>query len=460
MDLEKLQIDGESSLREALLRIEFTHQGIIIVRNKLGAIIGVSTDGDIRRGLLRGLTLDDAIQNCCSDNFVWADRGTSRELLLKQLDQRIWLIPVLDENRRLVDVVTRDRLPPTEERPVYARARSPVRISFGGGGSDLTYFFMKDGGAVINATITLYSHATLRARTDQRIFIRSRDLNASLEANNLTEAINHPGPFGLVTAILKTVHPDFGFDLYLHSDFPMKSGLGGSAVVAASVLGCFNQFRKDKWDLYELAELAYQAERIYFGVEGGWQDQYATIFGGVNFQEFGSDKNLIHPLRIHADTLLELEESLILCNVDGMHNSGDIHKDQRQEVEKNHIKELVKENVRLTYKIREYLLRGRLFDFGIALDESWQLKRNFSQKISNPALDIIYQSALNHGAIGGKLLGAGGGGFMLFYSLPFRRHELANYLTNQGFTLLPFKFDHEGLKAWMVREHRAHSRGV
>lgn len=460
MDLEKLQIDSESSLREALQRIECSHQGIIAVRNKLGAIIGIATDGDIRRGLLKGLTLDDAIENCCSGNFVWADRNTSRELLLKQLDQRIWLIPVLDENRLLVDVVTRDRLPVTEELPVYARARSPVRISFGGGGSDLTHFFMKDGGAVINATITLYSHATLRIRPDQKIFISSKDLDATLEANNLMEVINHRGPFGLVTAILKTLHPDFGFDLYLHSDFPMKSGLGGSAVVAASVLGCFNQFRKDKWDLHELAELAYQAERIYLGVEGGWQDQYATVFGGVNFQEFDSDKNLIHPLRLQADTLLELEESLILCNVGGIHNSGDIHIDQRQEMEKNHIKELVKENVKLTYKIRDYLLRGCLFDFGVALNEAWQLKRNFSQKISNPALDDIYQGAINHGAIGGKLLGAGGGGFFLFYSSPFRRHELTNYLSNLGFAVLPFKFDQEGLKAWMVRERRTHLRGV
>jgi D-glycero-alpha-D-manno-heptose-7-phosphate kinase len=129
-------------------------------------------------------------------------------------------------------------------------------------------------------------------------------------------------------------------------------------------------------------------------------------------------------------------------------------------MEKNHVKELVKENVKLTYKIRDHLLRGHLFDFGIALNEAWQLKRNFSQKISNLVLDDIYQGALNHGAIGGKLLGAGGGGFFLFYSPPFRRHELVDYLTNQGSTVLPFKFDHEGLKAWMVREHRALSKGV
>jgi len=449
-----LQINSESSLREALQCIECNHQGIIAIQNSLGAIIGVATDGDIRRGLLSGLTLDDPIYKCSTDNFVWADRFTSRELLLKQLDQRIWLIPILNDKRQLVDIVTRDRLPAIEELPVYARARSPVRISFGGGGSDLTHFFMKNSGAVINATITLYSHATLRIRQDQRIYISSKDLNATLKAKDVTEAINNPGPFGLVTALLKTINPEFGFDLYLHSDFPMKSGLGGSAVVAASVLGCFNQFRKDRWDLHELAELAYQAERIYLGIAGGWQDQYATVFGGVNFQEFHSEKNIIHPLRIQEETLLELEESLILCHIGGTRSSEDIHQDQRREMNKDHVTKLVKDNVKLTYKIRDFLLRGNLFDFGHALNEAWQLKKNFSQMISTPEIDRIYDGAIAHGAVGGKLLGAGGGGFFLFYSPPFHRHEIINYLISEGLSVLPFRFDQDGLKTWMVRERR------
>src|SRR5205814_1696708 len=97
---------------------------------------------------------------------------------------------------------------------------------------------------------------------------------------NLQEALALPGPFGLIQALLKTVHPEFGVEVFLESDFPMNSGLGGSAVVSAAFLGCFNQFRRDQWDLHELAELAFQAERLYLGVAGGWQDQYATVFGG------------------------------------------------------------------------------------------------------------------------------------------------------------------------------------
>jgi D-glycero-alpha-D-manno-heptose-7-phosphate kinase len=452
MTLELFQIHAGATLREALERIEQNHHGLVMVRDAKGGIVGLATDGDIRRKLLSGGAIEDLIDVCCTRDFVWADRATPRETLLKQLDQRIRLIPVLDEKRRLVDVVTRNRMPLLEESQVYARARSPVRISFGGGGSDLTHYFVNEDGAVINATISLYSHATLRIRNDTFIRVKSRDLGATLEAEGLTDALRQPGPFGLVQALLKTLHPDFGFDLYLHSDFPMSSGLGGSAVVAAAVLGCFNQLRQDKWSAHELAELAYQSERIYLGIEGGWQDQYATIFGGVNFLEFRMEQNLIHPLRIHSDILLELEESLVLCDTGTTHDSGDIHSDLRQQMQQDRVKELVKSNVALTYRIRDYLLRGCLNDFGNALNLAWQLKKQFSERISNHRLDELYQQALAHGALGGKLLGAGGGGFFLFYATSFRRHELVDYLGTQGLTVRPFRFDQEGLKSWTIRE--------
>jgi D-glycero-alpha-D-manno-heptose-7-phosphate kinase len=373
---------------------------------------------------------------------------------LKQLDQRIHVLPVLDTSRRLTSIVSRDHLPVQAEEPVYARARSPVRISFGGGGSDLTHFFAGESGAVINTTISLYSHATLRMRADSRIIIHSRDLQQSLEAPDLAGALAHKGDFGLIQALLKAVHPDFGFELFLHSDFPIRSGLGGSAVVSAAVLGCFNQFRRDRWDLHELAELAFLAERLYLGVAGGWQDQYATVFGGFNFMEFRMEQNIVHPLRIPPDVLLELEASLILCNTGSAHDSGDIHEDQRRQMQRADLHQKAQANVELTYQIRNHLLRGRLLQFGQSLHEAWQLKRQLGAKISNPRLDAIYAGAMAHGAIGGKLLGAGGGGYFLFYVPPFRKHELFASLEASGLRVQPFRFESEGLRAWSVREGR------
>jgi D-glycero-alpha-D-manno-heptose-7-phosphate kinase len=335
---------------------------------------------------------------------------------------------------------------------VYARARAPVRISFGGGGSDLTHYFADDAGAVINTTVSLYSHATLRLRDDSQIIVHSSDLNATLSAIDLADALQQPGPFKLIQALLKVVHPEFGFELYLHSDFPMQSGLGGSAVVSAVVLGCFNQFRQDRWDAHELAELAFQAERMYLGIAGGWQDQYASVFGGFNFMEFRMEQNIVHPLRIHPDTILELEESLVLCDTGTLHDSGDIHEDQRQHLQKKGVREKVQANVELTYEMRNHLLRGRLLQFGEALHEAWQFKRQFSTKISNNRLDQIYETARTNGAIGGKLLGAGGGGFFLFYVTPFRKLELMNCLKSMNLRVQPFRFERDGLQAWTARE--------
>ncbi len=454
MSLNLFLIAENAPLREALVKIEANHHGIILTVNASDVVTGLATDGDIRRKLLEGASLDNPIASCTNPEFVWADQATSRELLLKQLDHRIRVIPLLDVVRRLTGIISRDHVPVQVEESTYSRARSPVRISFGGGGSDLTHFFAGEGGAVINTTISLYSHATMRVRKDEQVIIHSRDLGESFYAPDLQGVFSQKGNFGLIQALLKAVHPDFGFELFLHSDFPMNSGLGGSAVVSAAVLGCFNQFRQDKWDLHELAELAFQAERLYHGVAGGWQDQYATVFGGFNFMEFSMDQNIVHPLRIHPDILLELEESLILCDTCTPHDSGNIHQDQRQQMQQEGILQKVQSNVELTYRMRNHLLRGRLLQFGQCLHEAWQLKRQFSSKISNARLDQIYESALDHGAVGGKLLGAGGGGFFIFYVPPFRKHELMNNIEAAGLKVNPFRFEQEGLRAWAAREHK------
>ena len=451
MKIENFLIDGNCSIKDALTKIDNNSFGIIFSQTKSGEVYGVATDGDIRRSLIAGLGLDDKLDKCINKEFHWEDNNASREALIKKLDQKIKVIPILDSKMHLVDVITKENLPEIEEMPVYARAKSPVRISFGGGGSDLTHYFSNGIGAVINATVSFYSHATLHIRSDSKIIIHSLDLGSTLRADNLVDCLNPKGEFGLIQAVIKTVNPDFGFELDLYSDFPMSSGLGGSAVVAAAILGCFNQFRKDQWSLHELSELAYQAERLHQGVEGGWQDQYATIFGGFNFIEFKMDQNVVHPLRIPPEILLELEESLVLCNTGIQHNSGNIHKDQRSQMRSKNKQALVQKNVDLCYKLRNQLLRGSLMEFGKSLDTAWKFKRDLSNEISNSQLDGIYDQAMKNGAIGGKLLGAGGGGFFLFFVPPSSKHLLLSHLEKEGLKASPFRFESDGLKSWKVR---------
>ncbi len=452
MNLEKYVIEVDSNIQEALIKIENNHKGFIFVQDVSNRIIGIATDGDIRRKLLENLKLNDSIINCINRNFIFAKPDTPRELLLKQLDHQIKVIPVLDNDNKLVSIVSRDFIPEKNEQKVFSRSKSPVRISFGGGGSDTSAYFSENRAAVINATISLYSHSTLKIRDDSKIILYSLDLNDKIEFENIIELQKYHGKFSLIKSVIKAINPSFGFELYVHSDFPMSSGLGGSAVVTSSILGCFNQFRSDKWDKHDISEIAFQAERLHLGVEGGWQDQYATVFGGLNFMEFNKEQNIINPIRLNSETILELEESLVLCYTGTTHDSGNIHNDQKEQTKKEDVKDRIQSNVDLTFEMRNHLLRGRLNDFGHCLHKAWELKRSFSSKISTPWLDEIYDGAIQNGAIGGKLLGAGGGGYFLFYVPSFDRHTLINWIKSKGLFVTPFIFENNGLQSWTVRE--------
>ena len=286
------------------------------------------------------------------------------------------------------------------------------------------------------------------------IIFNSFDLKDSIEFSNFNELLNYKGKFGLIQSVIKAIKPSFGFELFISSDFPMNSGLGGSAVVTSSILGCFNQLRNDKWDQYEIAEIAFQSERLHLGVAGGWQDQYATVFGGLNFMEFNSDQNIIHPIRLNSKILLELEESLLLCYTGITHDSGNIHDDQKVQTRSSSVKERIESNVQLTFEMRNYLLKGKLFEFGKALNKAWELKKSFSSKISSPILDDVYEGAIKNGAIGGKLLGAGGGGYFLFYVQPFDKLKLMSWLELKNLKYTPFVFEENGLQSWTVREKK------
>lgn len=455
-DTKKYLINDNASIREALMKVEKNHYGMIFTQTNSGKVVGLATDGDIRRALIKGAKLDDSIAKCVNREFISATTDYPRERLIKRLDSHIRFVPILDEAGGLHSIVSRNYLPLDSEKSTYIRARAPVRVSFGGGGSDLTHYFENNSGAVINTAISIYSHGVMKVRKDSKIIIESLDLKSTLVADNLDDALLQEGPFGLIQSLLHVVKPNYGFELFLRSDFPIGSGLGGSATVSAVVLGCLNMLRKDQWNQHELSEIAFQAERLHLGISGGWQDQYAAVFGGFNFIEFRSNENIINPMRVHPEIALELEESLVLCDTGLDHHSGNIHDNQKKTMKSAQILEMVKANVELTYETRNYLLRGNLDRFGACLDTAWQLKRNFSSMISNDYIDSIYNGALKHGATGGKLLGAGGGGFFIFYVPPFQRHNLINYLESRDLTSQPFCFEPDGLKAWVSRDNSHH----
>ncbi|MBL7689048.1 MAG: CBS domain-containing protein [Bdellovibrionaceae bacterium] len=451
-DLDLFLIHHKKSITEAFETIDRNTYGAVFVVDNDRRVLGIATDGDIRRWLIKSHDMEAPIESCMNKQFVHVRPSTPREQVLKLLDHKIHVVPVIAESGHLIKVITRQFFPLKSERPVLARSRSPVRVSFGGGGSDLTHYFVENGGVVVNATINMFAHATLRKRQDSTIKIYSDDLKAHIEFVDIGQMKSAPGDFKLIASVIGLINPSFGFELEVTSEFPMGSGLGGSSAVLSSVIGCFNQFREDRWSRHEIAELAFQAERLALGMAGGWQDQYATVFGGFNFMEFKKEENIVHSLRLTEDMLAELEESLVLCYAGGSHDSSEIHKDQKGEMQKDQIRQLVAMNTDLTYKMKSQLLKGQLRQFGQSLHEGWQFKRQLSAKISNPKLDRIYDLALECGAIGGKLLGAGGGGYFLFFVEPFKRCRLESALAEQGYQSHRVTFDQKGLQSWSVRE--------
>ena len=448
----KYTILNTKSIRDALIKIDENKLGIVFVINKAECVVGSLTDGDIRACLLGTATLSDSIEAAYNRDFIWRRTTDSRETILKLLDSKIKVIPILGRGNRLVDIVTPNDFPAVYEKNIYARSKAPVRVSFAGGGSDLTPYFFSDVGAVINATIGLFCHATLRPREDLKVNINSLDLAKTIECDTLEDFFSMSDDFNLFRSVLQLIRPSFGFDLYVNSDFPSGSGLGGSSAVMAAILGCFNELRSDKWTDYELADLAFHAERLNMGISGGWQDQYATVFGGFNFIEFKKENNLIHPLRLTDKIILNLQESLLLFGISSGRNSGLIHDDQETSMAALKVKKKVNQNVKHCYNMRENLLRGNLNEFGSGLNIAWQLKKQFSSKISNKELDKIYDYAMENGALGGKLLGAGGGGFFLFYCEDFAKNRLLAAMKKKGLTHTAFQFEQNGMQSWINRD--------
>jgi len=359
-------------------------------------------------------------------------------------------LPVLDELGRIVDVKFRLEELKTGKFPVV-KGKAPLRISFAGGGTDISYFFEKYGGVVINATIDKYCRATAVKRADHKIIINS-DIDGEFEINSKKD-IEYNGKFDLIKALIKLMDPNFGFEIYIHSDLPPGRGLGSSATFAVLIASILNHFMEKKYDDYKIAEIAYKAEHQELGIKGGWQDQYAAVTGGFNFMEFTKDKTIIYPLKLREKVINELNHHLLLCYVGKSHFSGDLHEKQEENFREKE-KELLENLKNLKVKaieIKDSLLTNNIKKIGHTLNESWENKRKLSANISNPKIDELYGVGLKNGAYGGKLLGAGGGGYILFFYFPKKRNQLVKALENSGGEIMNFNFDFNGTQVWSFK---------
>lgn len=336
------------------------------------------------------------------------------------------------------------------------RAKAPLRISFAGGGTDVPPFPEREGGCVLNATIRQFAWGSLKPREDDQIKIESADLGISLSYAVDSEVV-FDGRLDLAKAAIQRLgaNNSHGFDVFLHSDAPPGSGLGSSSALVVGLVGLVKEFKNRSLTDYEVAHLAYVIERKDLGIQGGLQDQYAASFGGVNFIEFGKERVIVNPLRIPQEVINELEHNLILCFTGTTRRSDHIIEDQTRRYEGNEQDAVAAHRLQkqLAVEMKNALLQRRLDDFGNLLHCAWESKKRFSSRISNPAVDEMYAEARKEGALGGKMTGAGGGGYMLFYCVFEKRHKVEAVLRKMGASPTRFAFDSVGLQTWRVHEN-------
>jgi D-glycero-alpha-D-manno-heptose-7-phosphate kinase len=245
-----------------------------------------------------------------------------------------------------------------------------------------------------------------------------------------------------------------GYDLFLHSNAPPGSGLGSSSAVMVTLIGLLKEFHRKPLTDYEIAELAFDLERRELGIRGGLQDQYAATFGGFNFIEFEGDRVIVNPLRIPSAVVHELEHNMLLCYTGQTRSSDGIIEDQTKRWESGDVQAMqgLRAGKDLAIAMKNALLPHRLNDFGDLLGAAWDEKKKMSPKISNEFIDTAYAEARRNGALGGKVTGAGGGGYMLFYCPFQRKHHVAKALMAMNGEVTEFEFTRNGLTTWSVNE--------
>ena len=331
------------------------------------------------------------------------------------------------------------------------RAKAPLRISFGGGGTDVSPYPEERGGAVLNATIDKYAYCNLAIRSDDLVNVNSLDYDL-VAKYRVNDRLEYDGKLDLVKAALKVMEIKSGADLFLHSDMPPGSGLGTSSTMTVALVGAFKHWLKLPLSDYDVAELAYRIERQEAGIKGGRQDQYAASFGGFNFIEFQGETTIVNPLRISRDVLNELEYRLMLCYTGKTRLSAGIIADQMRGYtqKKEEVVHAFDETKALAFAMKNALLLGQVDEFGYLMDQAWQSKKRFTPKITAPYIDELYEVAKQNGAIGGKLLGAGGGGYLLLLCEFDKWHILAQKLEKLGGKVVSFAFEFNGLQTWGV----------
>ncbi len=321
--------------------------------------------------------------------------------------------------------------------------RTPVRISFAGGGTDLPSYYEKYGGMVLSTTIDKYFYTVLTEQADGWTQVISSDLR-TLESFEHLRGVNLQDPaLEIPFAALKYLGCNTGVNLFLASEVLPGTGLGSSAAVCVNVVKTLSVHLKRELSPRDLAEIAFYIVHTILKKPIGKQDEYAAAYGGLNVLEFKPDRVTVKLLSLPPALLRKLENSLLLFFTGSSRNSAEILAAQDQAIKQQESVAIdsLTQLKGLVPRMRDALLQADLNSFGRYLDEGWRIKKQVSNQISNSRLDRLYETALECGALGGKITGAGGGGFLLLFCEPEKQAALRTAMQELGLQEMRFHFD-------------------
>ena len=340
------------------------------------------------------------------------------------------------------------------------RARAPLRLGLAGGGTDVSPFSDEHGGFVLNATIDLYAQAIIEPLDDGSVVFAAED-RQEYARFGAEQRVDDAEPLRLHRGIHRRVVQQFNggrplsLKLTTYADAPAGSGLGTSSTMVVCILQAYSEWLQLGLGEYDIAHLAFEIEREDLALAGGKQDQYAAAFGGFNFIEFGPlDKVLVNPLRVKDWLVNELEASTVLYYTGQSRDSAEIIQRQIDNTRAGDVRSL---DATLALKqdalaMKEAVLRGDLARYAAILGRSWTTKKQMAQGISNPEIDAVYDAALGAGALAGKISGAGGGGFMMFFVPPGKRMAVLRELTRFPGQVMNFHFTGVGAQSWSLAD--------
>jgi len=331
------------------------------------------------------------------------------------------------------------------------KSRAPVRLDFSGGWTDVPPFSAEVGGAVVSATINRYTYSTVKFLPHKRVRLSSSDFNLVIEAEKAS-LLKYDGKLDLIKAAIKRLKLKCGLDLYIRADTPPNSGMGTSASAAVCLISTLNRMQTEKMTFHEIANLARALELEELNIAGGKQDQFSAAFGGINFMEFKDPVVFISRLRLSDATICELEKQLVLCYTGISRLSGNIISKVMGQYIKGNPKtvEALHSLKKIAFDMKVALLNGDVEKFGILLGENWKNQKKLHESVTNPVVDGIFKIAMKNGAIGGKALGAGGGGCLLFYCEQNTEEKVKAALREQNLQIINFNFEFKGLQTWKI----------